>query len=86
MPYILPQDRERLDPTITELAKLISTDQRAGDLNYTITKLLLLNKGEGRYKDWNELVGALESCKLELYRKHIAPYEDEKIKENGDVE
>jgi hypothetical protein len=27
----------------------------------------------------------LECCKLELYRKIAAPYEDIKIQENGDV-
>ena len=32
------------------------------------------------------MIGALESAKLELYRRSIALYEDTKIKENGDVE
>jgi hypothetical protein len=30
-------------------------------------------------------MGVLESAKLELYRRKIAPYEDDKIAENGDV-
>ncbi|MBT4120606.1 MAG: hypothetical protein HOA57_00755 [Candidatus Magasanikbacteria bacterium] len=85
MPYILQSDRERLDPKIKELAETINTDQRAGELNYTITKLLLALKGNGKYKDYNELMGALESAKLEFYRREIAPYEDTKIEENGDV-
>lgn len=85
MPYIIESDRARLDPKIKELAKLINTDARAGELNYTITKLLLALKGAGKYKDYNELMGALESAKLEFYRRAIAPYEDVKIKENGDV-
>lgn len=37
------------------------------------------------YSDYNALVGALECTKLELYRRHIAPYEDKKIAEHGDV-
>jgi hypothetical protein len=31
------------------------------------------------------MIGALECCKLELYRMLIAPYEDAKINENGGV-
>jgi len=85
MPYIIQSDRERLDPKIKELANTINTDQRAGELNYTVTKLLLALKGKGKYKDYNELMGALESAKLEFYRREIAPYEDIKVEENGDV-
>ncbi len=85
MPYIIQPDRDRLDPKIKELADTINMESRAGELNYTITKLLLALKGSGKYKDYNELVGALESAKLEFYRRAISPYEDEKIKENGDV-
>lgn len=85
MPYILQSDRKRLDPTIQKLAELINPEQRAGELNYIITKLLLLNTGEGRYKDFNELIGALESAKLEFYRRKVAPYEDTKIGQQGDV-
>ena len=85
MPYISQPDRKRLDGAIENLAKLINQNQRAGDLNYSITRLLLLNQGEGRYKDFNELIGALESAKLEFYRRRVAPYEDKKAQENGDV-
>ena len=31
------------------------------------------------------LIGVLECAKLELYRRVAAPYEDDKIDENGDV-
>jgi len=31
------------------------------------------------------VIGALEACKLEFYRRAVVPYEDKKIKENGDV-
>lgn len=85
MPYIKQTDRTRLDPYIKSLADAIGADQRAGELNYSITKLLLALKGEGRYKDYNELIGALESAKLEFYRRQIGPYEDGKVGENGDV-
>jgi hypothetical protein len=31
------------------------------------------------------MIGILECCKLELYRKKAAPYENEKELENGSV-
>jgi hypothetical protein len=59
----------------------------AGQLNYVITlavKRYLAEQGYD-YRAYNEVVGVLECAKLELYRRSVAPYEDEKIKENGDV-
>ena len=59
-----------------------------GGLNYILTTTCLYylkTKGES-YQTYNDIIGALECCKLELYRRKISPYEDIKIKENGDVE
>ncbi len=59
----------------------------AGELNFAITHLCATyidQKGK-RYVNINEVIGALECAKLELYRRVAAPYEDEKIVENGDV-
>ena len=58
-----------------------------GDLNYLITKLLLAylkTKGES-YQTYNDIIGALEGAKLEIYRRKIAQYENTKIDTNGDV-
>jgi hypothetical protein len=80
MPYIIRELREVLEKQGTCL-------ENPGDLNYLLTKVCLryLNyKGE-RYQVYNDIIGALECCKLEMYRRAIAPYEDVKIKENGDV-
>lgn len=85
MPYIKPADRARLDGAIDELAALMNPEQRAGELNYTINRLMLKLVGEGKYVDINELIGALECAKLEFYRRKAAPYEDKKAKENGDL-
>ncbi len=85
MPYVHQSNRDKLDPAIDALAALIDPEHRAGELNYIVTRLMLALKGEARYKDLNELVGMLECCKQEFYRRHIAPYEDTKITENGDV-
>jgi hypothetical protein len=38
-----------------------------------------------RYRDYHAVIGALEAAKLEFYRRQVAPYEDGKIAENGDV-
>lgn len=86
MPYIKQESRERLDGAIQQLASLIKMEDRAGEINYTINQLLLALEGEGKYKDMNELIGALEAAKLEFYRKRVAPYEDKKAQENGDLD
>jgi len=61
--------------------------ENAGQLNYWLTRLVQLyiqSKGES-YQTYNDIMGALEGCKLELYRRKISLYEDNKIAENGDV-
>ena len=60
----------------------------AGELNFALTTIVdkyLQSKGGLRYAHINEAVGALECAKLELYRRLAAPYEDQKMKEAGDV-
>jgi len=84
MPYICSKDRERFD----QAAILGLKAQSVGDLNYILTMVCLgfLAKNKpNHYKDYNDVIGALECCRLELYRKKVIPYENQKIKENGDV-
>lgn len=58
----------------------------SGELNYMLTELVLRYIGDApNYTMFNNAIGALECCKLELYRRMVAPYEDTKIIENGDV-
>lgn len=81
MPYIRQDRREFLDTVAGEVPR------DAGELNYVITMLCrryIRSKGE-RYQNYNDILGALEGVKLELYRRRIAAYEDVKIEENGDV-
>lgn len=63
-----------------------SADQ-PGILNYQITCLLRNVVEENRlsYAVINDALGAVEGAKLEFYRRVAAPYEDNKIEENGDV-
>lgn len=59
----------------------------AGELNYIIT-LQIRNYFEKKgksYQTYNDIIGALEGAKLELYRRRISLYEDKKRKDNGDV-
>lgn len=80
MPYIKVERRNHLD--LTHL-----TPENAGELNYAITVLCrnyYMERG-CRYQQVNDVLGALEGAKLEFYRRVAASYEDEKIKENGDV-
>jgi len=58
-----------------------------GDVNYIFTvilKSLFTEKGCG-YQERGDAIKALEMAKLEFYRMDCAPYEDEKIKQNGIV-
>jgi hypothetical protein len=91
MPYIPQTRRDEIheelvnDDTIT--SGLGWTPQNAGDLNYVVTCFIdnfLQEKGV-RYANINEMIGALECAKMELYRLVASPYEDEKMEENGEV-
>lgn len=89
MPYITPIAREALD---TYKLPQITT---AGELNYVVTKLIITYLDElktlyphldhNTYQHYNDVIGALEGAKLEFYRRVVAPYEDKKIEQNGDV-
>lgn len=79
MPYIKEQDRVNLDNG--------RTPETPGELNYALTLELkeYISKKGLSYQTINDIVGALEGAKLEFYRRVAAPYEDTKIRENGDV-
>ena len=81
MPYIT-QDRRR-----TLAAGELLDVFKVGDLNYMLTSLVLqyLEDNGHDYQRMNDVLGALEACKLEFYRRVVVPYEDQKIKENGDI-
>jgi hypothetical protein len=80
MPYVKQAQRERLDGG--------RAPEDAGELNYVLTKIIdeyMVGNGGVRYARLNEVIGALECVKLELYRRVAAPYEDRKMAENGEV-
>lgn len=83
MPYINANDRLFSDVTIGDYRAA----RDPGTLNYQISMLCkdYWDDVGHRYQTANDIVGALESAKLEFYRRVVVPYEDEKIKQNGDV-
>lgn len=86
MPYV--RETHRWNFGLTEIENVVMTAAfTPGDLNYLFTKLAILyvdHKGL-TYTHLNDVVGALESAKAEFQRRMVAPYEDMKKAENGDV-
>ena len=84
MPYIRPDDRPEIQEAAEKLGELCGSP---GKLNYGITVVMhevLCEMGNG-YAEAASIVAALECAKLEFYRRVMAPYEDMKAAENGDI-
>ena len=81
MPYVDPKVRKVLDYIVAEMGYQIVCD---GDLNYvlfTFCKRYI----KPSYKNYKNYIGELNECVAEIRRRLLAPYEDQKIKEHGDV-
>lgn len=83
MPYIKKQYRELLD----KANEIGDHPVNPGELNYCITMLIkhYIEDKNLCYDTINDIMGAIEGAKAEFYRRVAGPYEDLKIKENGDV-
>lgn len=80
MPYI--------DPKVRTILNEGDEPRTAGEYTYAFYKLmidLLSNTDNPRFVNYHNIIGAVEAAKLEFYRRHVAPYEDKKIEQNGDV-
>jgi hypothetical protein len=94
MPYITKSERKRYDDSIGLIIELLvdklpgdnGKAYSEGDLNYIISSIVwgLFDKKRS-YSNGNKLVGVLECVKQEFIRRRLNGYEDEKIKENGDL-
>lgn len=85
MPYIKQERRDAIFSLST--TDYDSELRTSGELNYFLTVTIndyIQNNGLS-YSTINDILGALEGAKLEFYRRVVAPYENSKIKENGDV-
>ena len=88
MPYIKQEERKQYQKIISKLATMIPKDHnlRAGHFNYIVSLLLEKTYGKNiRYADHNEVIGVLNCIMLEFYRRKTAPYEDIKMKSEGDL-
>ena len=83
MPYIKQEERGDFSPHAYDVPHATVS----GQLNYQITELIGMywHAHGPSYQAINDIVGALEGAKLEFYARVARPYEDEKIKQNGDV-
>ena len=98
MPYIAQKDRKKLDPLINKLAdqiiKLAKEEKYdaafAGLLNYVSTSLALKVVrglfGKIRYWIIATVTGTFKNVADEFYQRIGRPYEDSKIKTEGDVD
>jgi len=87
MPYIKMEHRGKYEEVLRELIdtlKALPVERIDGELNYVITRILK-ESYPLRYFNLNRAMGVLECAKLEFYRRVVAPYEDVKIRESGDV-
>ena len=82
MPYLSDRkDRKTLDAIIDVHKELLA---KPGSVNYLLFKLA--KELCSRYQHYRNFLGEIESAKLEIYRRQVGEYEDEKIQENGDVD
>ena len=88
MPNIKDEKRLKFDEGIADILGALQADDeiKMGEINYVISTILwsLWNENAS-YTFGNNLMGVMECVKQEFYRRQLAPYEDEKIKENGDI-
>lgn len=91
MPYLNQNQKENIDNKggydVYDKFGSLDIKDLVGALNYLnfrIVKIWIGRNGK-KYFVFAAIVGTLVCCIFEIYRKLIAPYEEEKIKENGDI-
>ena len=79
MPYVDQESRHKLLEG--------KNPETSGELTYVIYSEILkyLDTKGSNWQAYSDILGALEGAKLEIYRRRVAPHEDSKIQENGDV-
>jgi len=82
MPYIKQEDRQDMDIVVDYMIGYkVKPD---GKLNYILYKFCkeMIKPSYNNYKNY---IAELTECAEEIRRRILSKYEDEKIKENGDV-
>lgn len=78
MPYIPPEEREQIACGFAP--------ETTGQLAYVLYLACLDSLPEApRFGDYAAVLGCLEAVKLEIARRHLAPYEQSKLEANGDI-
>lgn len=87
MPYIKQEDRNKFESLVQEMYDKNVHFTSGGELNFLISSLCdsYWQISDQNYQAISDIMAALEGAKLEFYRRKAAPYEDRKLKENGDV-
>jgi len=91
MPYIKQIKRSELDTVIDAMSRVYVTHNGYdslkvdGDLNYILFAYCKRHI-KPSYNNYKNFCAELNECVTEIRRKLLAPHEDEKIKQNGDVE
>lgn len=87
MPYIDKKSRKAIEPELKALLKKLKSipmEKIDGNINYCICSMMK-ELYPASYYNYNRMMGVVACVQQELYRRMVAPYEDKKIKENGDV-
>jgi len=84
MPYIKKDRREAVESFITGSLKHVSMLPE-GELNYLLTKIVDAWAKPLTYTKIAAVDGVLSNVAREFYRRVAVPYEDKKLRENGDV-
>jgi len=82
MPYVKQINRDSLDYIVQ--AMRLAEIKADGDLNYILFAYCKRHIKPG-YNNYKNFCSELRQCATEIERRLLAPYEDQKIVENGDV-
>lgn len=96
MPYINEEERLELDENIEKMIKCISETKVhlnnpqdfsnfLGRINYCFSRIIMGVMKNVSYKNIAMATGVLENIKQEFYGRIAVPYENQKIKQNGDI-
>ena len=83
MPYIDQHRRAELNGIVADMERRKVSPN--GELNYILFKFCKRNVVPS-YNNFKNFIGELNECAAEIRRRFLAPYEDQKIIENGDVD
>ncbi len=96
MPYINEEERVELDNQIDNMILAIRDNKTnlnnphdfsnyLGRINYCFSRIIYGVMRDVSYRNIAMVTGVLENIKQEYYRRIAEPYEDIKIRQNGDI-